>query len=318
MSVPRHRVLPRSYTPDTNRDKRNQAINKNLTVLAFLLPGMVVFLLFLVVPVAQSFYFSTFDWDGFGPPTDFVGIGNFERLWNHNVFRMSFSHSISIVVLSLVLQLPLAMGLALLVGRGKLPGKNLYRAAFFVPYVFSEIVTGIIWQYVYHPTSGLVNVFFSSIIPGYEYQTWLGDRNTALIAVFFVMTWKYFGLHMILYMAGLQGVPSDLEEAARIDGASEANVLRFITLPMMGSTIRMTVYLSVLGSFQQFVLVWTLTRGGPVNSTELLVTYLYKYGITRFQLGYGSAIAVVLFLVTLVFSLGYQRLVMNQDYSEMA
>ncbi|MBN2472155.1 MAG: sugar ABC transporter permease [Anaerolineae bacterium] len=316
MAVPRHRVLPRSNT-QYDREKRKQATNKNLTVLAFLLPGMIVFILFLVIPVSQSFYFSMYEWDGFGPPTDFVGIGNYETLWNHNVFRMSFSHSISIVVMSLLLQLPLALGLALLVGRGKLPGRNLFRMAFFIPYVFSEIVTAIIWQYVYHPTSGLVNVAFSAIIPGYEYQTWLGNRETALIAVFFVMTWKYFGLHMILYMAGLQGVPKDLEEAARIDGASETEVLRFVTLPMMGSTLRMTVYLSVLGSFQQFVLVWTLTKGGPVNSTELLVTYLYKYGITRFKLGYGSAIAVVLFLVTLAFSLGYQRLVMKQDYGEI-
>ena len=314
MSVPRYRVLPRTQS-QFERDKRSQGINKTLTVLIFLLPGLIVFFVFLVLPVFQALQYSLYDWNGFGPPQDFIGVDNYVALLGNNIFQMAFQHSLTIVVLSLVIQLPLAMGLALLVGRGKLPGKNLYRAAFFVPYVFSEIVTAIIWRYVYHPTSGLVNVFFSGIIPGFENQTWLGNRDTALIAVFFVITWKYFGLHMILYMAGLQGVNKDLEDAARIDGATELSVLRYITLPMMGSTIRLTVYLSVLGSFQQFVLVWTLTQGGPVNSTELLVTYMYKYGITRFHLGYGSALAVVLFLTTLVFSIGYQRIVMRQDYS---
>jgi raffinose/stachyose/melibiose transport system permease protein len=123
-----------------------------------------------------------------------------------------------------------------------------------------------------------------------------------------VLTWKYFGFHMILYMAGLQSIPKDLEDAARVDGASEFQTLSRVTLPLLGSTIRLSVFLSVLGSFQQFVIVWILTEGGPVNSSELMATYLYKYGIQRFNLGYGSAVAVMLFAVTLTFSLGYQRL----------
>ncbi|MCC6802364.1 MAG: sugar ABC transporter permease, partial [Anaerolineae bacterium] len=120
--------------------------------------------------------------------------------------------------------------------------------------------------------------------------------------------------HMILYMAGLQSIPADLEDAARVDGATERNVLRHITLPLLGSTIRLTVFLSVLGSFQQFVLVWVMTEGGPVNASELIATYLYKYGIQRFNLGYGSAVAIVLFCITLVFSIGYQRIIMRQDF----
>ncbi len=120
---------------------------------------------------------------------------------------------------------------------------------------------------------------------------------------------------MILYMAGLQSIPGDLEDAARVDGATEREVLQYMTLPLLGSTIRLTVFLSVLGSFQQFVLVWVLTQGGPVNASEVVATYLYKFGIQRFQLGYGSAVAVVLFAITLVFSLGYQRLVMRQDFA---
>jgi raffinose/stachyose/melibiose transport system permease protein len=136
-----------------------------------------------------------------------------------------------------------------------------------------------------------------------------------LFGIFAVITWKYFGFHMILYMAGLQNISKDLEDAARVDGANEAQVLRNITLPLLGSTLRLTVFLSVLGSFQQFVIIQIMTLGGPVNASEVIGTYLFKYGIQRFNLGYGSAVAVVLFAITLVFSIGYQRIILRRDYS---
>jgi raffinose/stachyose/melibiose transport system permease protein len=153
--------------------------------------------------------------------------------------------------------------------------------------------------------------------PGSQTIGWLSDRNVVLYSIFAVITWKYFGFHMILYMAGLQAVSKDLEDAARIDGAGEGRVLRYITLPLMGSTLRLTVFLSILGSFQQFVIIWILTQGGPVNSSQVISTYLYKYGIKNFKLGYGSAVAFVLFAITLVFSLGYQRMLMRQDYGDI-
>ncbi len=314
MSVPRFRVLPR--VQDAAPSKRSRELNKYLTVLAFLLPGLTVLVLFMVIPVAQSARYSTYRWNGFGPLEDFVGMANYEQAFNHNIFRMAVSHSLLIVVLSLAIQLPMALGLALLVGRGRLPGKGLFRTAFFVPYVFSEVVTAVIWEYVYNPRQGLVNVVLGTIIPGYTNQALLGHPNTVMFAIFAVLTWKYFGVHMILYMAGLQAIPSELEDAARIDGATELQVLRWVTLPLLGSTIRLTVYLSVLGSLQQFIITWSLTEGGPVNSSELIVTYLYKFGIQRFQLGFGSAIALILFAMTLLFSLGYQRTIMRQDYAE--
>ena len=115
-------------------------------------------------------------------------------------------------------------------------------------------------------------------------------------------------------MAALQNVSQEVEDAARIDGAYESQVLRFVTLPMIGSTVRLTVFLSILGSIQQFILVWILTEGGPVYSSELIVTYLFKFGIQRWNLGYGSAVAVLLFAMTLLFSIGYQHAVMRQDY----
>ncbi len=314
MAASRFRVLPTAYE-QAQRDKQRRGWSKALMITLFVLPGMVVFTLFLLMPIAQSAYFSLYDWNGFGPLTKFIGLGNYDRLLNHSIFQMSVGHSFIIMSFSVLIQLPLALGLALLIGRGKLPGKKIFRAVLFIPYVFSEVITAIIWLYVLHPQSGVFNTILASFIPGFKPIGWLADRNLVLIGIFVVMTWKYFGFHMILYMAGLQSIPKDLEEAARVDGATEANVLRHITIPLLGSTIRLTVFLSVLGSFQQFVIIWIMTQGGPVNASELIATYLYKYGIQRFALGYGSAVAIILFAITLVFSIGYQRIIMRQDYS---
>mgnify|MGYP002713100762 CR=1 FL=1 len=314
MSAIRFRVLPRQQT-QLLADKQQRQLNKTLLVLLFLLPGMAIFAFFLLIPITRSAYFSFYHWDGFGPLTDYVGFGNYERLLNQKIFQNTLQHSFIIMILSLMVQLPLALSLALIVGRGKLRGKKVFRTILFVPYVFSEVITALIWMYVLHPTDGLVNSVLGGILPNYNPIGWYGDRSLVLYSVFMVITWKYFGFHMILYMAGLQSIPKDLEEAARVDGATERQVLTHITLPLLGSTIRLTIFLSVLGSFQQFVMVWILTGGGPVNSSELIATYLYKYGISRNSFGYGSAVAVILFSITFLFSIGYQRLIMRQDYS---
>jgi raffinose/stachyose/melibiose transport system permease protein len=161
----------------------------------------------------------------------------------------------------------------------------------------------------------MVNLFFGSVIPGYSNVLWLADRNIVILSIFAVITWKYFGLHMILYMAALQGVPREVEDSARVDGATELEIIRKITVPLISPTIRLTIYLSVLGSFQQFVLIWILTQGGPANASQVIATYLYKFGILGLRLGYGSAVAIILFVMTLTFSLLYQYFFMRQDYN---
>ena len=139
-----------------------------------------------------------------------------------------------------------------------------------------------------------------------------------MIAIFVVLTWKYFGLHMILYIAGLQQIPREVEEQASVDGANGWQTLINVTIPMLSKTIFTTIYLSVLGSIQQFDLVWLMTEGGPVNSSEVLTTYMYRNGFISFKLGYGAAVAIVLFLICLVFSLIYQRLFMREEYAGLA
>jgi raffinose/stachyose/melibiose transport system permease protein len=295
-------VIPRSRELSLDPPKHKN----NVAAYLFLLPAFILFFLFLVYPILLSMYYSLFDWNGLGPATDFVGLDNFIQVWSDTIFLKAIGHGLMIVALSLIIQLPLSLGLALMVGRN-LPGRVFYRSIFFMPYVISEVIAAIMWLGLYNadPSRGLINAIIT-LIPGVEPQPWLGDLQTVLPALFVVLTWKYFGLHMLLFMTGLQGIPLEIEEAARIDGASTWQLLTRITIPLLSSTTRTSVYLSVLGSLQQFILVWVMTKGGPVNASEVMATYMYRYGFVRFWLGYGSAVAIVMLLLSLTFSLVYQ------------
>ena len=301
-----------SHRQQISADKRQAQINKALLITIFLLPGFVLLIAFLVVPIGQAFYYSLYNWNGLGPLDDFIGFDNYVRAIGQDIFRGAIQHSLLVMLLSLMVQLPLAMTLAIILVRGELRFQKFFRTLFFLPYVFSEIIAAYIWLYVYNPRGGLLNEFLSLFDPEIAGTAWLANLDTVLIAIFFVLTWKFFGFHMLLYMAGLQNISREVEDSARVSGANEWQVLRYVTLPMMGGTISLSVFLSILGSFQQFIVVWILTEGGPAYRSELIVTYLYKFGIQRMQLGFGSALAIILFLMTLIFSIGYQRTVLRQ------
>jgi raffinose/stachyose/melibiose transport system permease protein len=289
-------------------------LQDHLAIFLFLLPAFVIFLLFIIYPIFRAVYFSLFNWNGMGPATVFVGLNNFKQILTDHVFMKAVVNCLLIVILSLCIQLPLALMLAIMVGRD-LPGRAFFRAIFFLPYVLSEVITAIIWMSMFSPDPerGFINALLV-LIPGVHAQNFLGDLNQVLACVFIVLSWKYFGLHMLLFMAGLQNIPKEIEEAAMIDGANRWQTVRNVTIPLLGSTIRTTVLLSVLGSLTQFNLIWIMTRGGPVNASEVMSTYMYRYAFIRFQLGYGSAVALVMLAICLVFSVAYLRLARQPDY----
>jgi raffinose/stachyose/melibiose transport system permease protein len=284
-----------------------------VTIIGFLLPAAVIYIGLVLLPVAQAIYYSFWRWNGLGPLQSFVGLANYTRVVNDRVFLGALSNNLQILVLSLIVQLPIALGLALLV-RHNLRGRAIFRTVFFLPFVLSQVVTGVIWNFVYLPQGGLISTVFLMLFPGATPPAFLAQPSTVLYALFIVITWKFFGFHMILYTAGLQNIPAELEEAAQIDGCNRLQALRYITIPLLGNTIRLTIYLSVLGSLQFFDLIWIMTTGGPVNASDTMATYLYKFGFLRFQLGYGSAVAVIMFVLCFGFSLFYQRVVMRRDF----
>lgn len=284
-----------------------------LMIFLFLLPAITLFLVFVVYPIFQSIYYSLFNWKGFGPAVDFVGLANFKNILKDRVFLIALRNVLLIIALSLFVQLPLSLMLAVLVGRD-LPGRVIYRTIFFLPYVLSEVIAALMWLFILNPDPdrGFINAVLV-LIPGMEAQPWLGDTSLVLPAVFVALTWKYFGYHMLLFMTGLQNIPAEIEEAGRIDGANSFQNFLYITLPLLRTTILTAVYISVLGSIQQFILVWIMTKGGPVNASETMATYMYRFGFVRFQLGYGSAVAIYMFLICLIFSLVYQGLTRRPD-----
>lgn len=292
--------------------RRRADLGRALTIAVCLLPAAAIYAALVLYPIIQAGYVSLYRWKGLGPLQDYVALQNFERILRDDIFVAALGHNLLILVLSLVVQLPLALGIALLVGRS-MPGRAFFRTVFFLPFVLSEVITGVVWSFLYRPETGLLNQILDVILPGFTPRGWLGNPDTVLYAIFAVITWKFFGFHMILYLAGLQAIPTDLEEAAMLDGASRLRSLWDVTIPLLGPTIRLSVFLSAIGSLQFFDLIWVMTLGGPVNASSTMATYMYSFGFQRFALGYGAAVSLVIFAICFLFALAYQRSVLRRD-----
>ncbi|WP_210507245.1 carbohydrate ABC transporter permease [Naasia sp. SYSU D00057] len=276
-------------------------------------PAMAMFLAFVIFPVVMAAYYGFFSWQGFGIPTQFVGFRNYITILQDPTFQEALAHNGIIVVLSLLLQGPAAILLALLLNR-KLRGQSLIRVLIFVPYVISEVVVGTGWTLILSTNGGL-NGFLEKIGLGAFTQDWLADPSIAIWTLMLIITWKYVGFAVILFLAGLQGIPEELSEAAAIDGASWWQIQRRITLPLLGPTLRIWAFLSIIGSLQLFDLVYIIW-GQYVSSTagtSTMAIYMVTNGRNAGNYGYGNAVAVVLFLISLVVALIYQRFVLRRD-----
>ncbi|PFG34884.1 carbohydrate ABC transporter permease [Sanguibacter antarcticus] len=287
------------------------AWRQRLEIIFFVAPALVLFAIFVVAPVLQAAHYSLFRWNGLGPMDNFVGLANYSRALQDTIFTGAVMHNLIIIVLSILIQLPLGLGIALLLNRD-IWGRAIMRVIIFVPYVLAEVVAGVVWALLLQP-NGAIDAMLGAIGLGGATQLWLGDPDIALLTVMVVLTWKYLGLAIILFLAGLQGVPAELSEAAQIDGASWWATQRRITIPLLGPTIRTWGFLSMVGALQLFDMVWILTKGGPANSTMTMATYLINQGTERSQYGYASAVAVLLFGISFVLAMLYQLLVLRRD-----
>lgn len=298
--------------PASGRRRRPRSSGrKRLEIALFLTPAVLLYVGFVVVPMLMAVFYSGFKWNGLEPLDNFIGLDNYQRALSDPVFRGAIWHNVVFILLSLAIQLPIGLGLALLVNR-KLRGRSVLRMILFAPYVLSEVVTAVAWMLILQP-DGPADVLMQKIGLGDYVQLWLADGNLVLYTLFVVITWKYIGFAIILFLAGLQGVPRELSEAASIDGAGPWQVTRHITLPLLGPTIRIWIFLSIIGSLQLFDLIWIMTLGGPANASNTMVTYIVQRGFQRSQFGYGSAIAVILFIISFAFALMYQRFVLRRD-----
>lgn len=293
------------------------ALRMRLEIAAFVAPALIIFLFFVVWPIVKALQFSVYRWKGYGPLVDFVGLQNYVAVLNNEVFTDALQHNLIVVVASVAIQLPLGLGIALLLNR-KMWGQGILRTIIFVPYVLAEVIAGVVWFQLLQPRYGVIDTLLASVGLSGPAQGWLGTPEYALGTVIVVLTWKYLGLAVILFLAGLQGVPEELYEAAAIDGASWWQVQTRITIPLLGPTLRTWTFLSMIGSLQLFDMVWILTGGGPANATTTMATFLINEGTKRSNFGIASAASVVLFVVALFMALLYQRFVLRRDHQDTA
>jgi len=299
------------------RPRRTGHVRKRAEIVLFAGPALIVFIGFVVVPVILATIYSFFNlpagfqWTHLGDPDRFIGIDNYIRALSSPEFLRAIGNNFGIVFLSLAIQGPLAVAIALLLNR-RMRGQSIFRLLIFVPYVLAEVIAGLSWKLLLQPNGG-VNEVLRSL--GWENPpAWLADPSIAFWTLFAILTWKYLGFAILLMLAGLQGVPDELSEAAQLDGASWWQIQRHITIPLLGPTIRIWAFLSMIGALQLFDMVWvTVAPSVRGLSTETMATYMVQQGQFAGQPGYGSAIAVILFVISLVVALIYQRFALRRD-----
>jgi raffinose/stachyose/melibiose transport system permease protein len=276
-------------------------------------PAILMFLGFVILPVLMAAYYGFYRWKGYGVPTNFVGLRNYITILQDSTFRQALGHNALIVVLSLVLQGPIALGFALLLNQ-KVRGQSIIRVLIFVPYVIAEVIAATGWSLLLQ-TNGAVNDVLKSIGMGWLAHDWLANPKLAIWTLMLILTWKYIGFAVILFLAGMQNIPEELSEAAAVDGASYWQTQRRITVPLLAPTIRIWAFLSIIGALQLFDLVYIIW-GQYVSSTagtSTMATYMVTEGRNAGNYGYGNAVAVVLFLISLIIALLYQRFVLRRD-----
>jgi multiple sugar transport system permease protein len=281
------------------KKQRTMTQRNRLTGYMFLLPNIIGFALFVFVPVIASFLMSFTEWNGFGP-FKFVGLDNYLKLFDDDNFKISFMNSMIFTILSVPLTLFLALIISVWMNAG-IKFVKLFRTAVFLPYVTATIAVAVVWQLILNPSMGPVNQMLQALGVT-EPPGWFSSSAWALISVAIVYIWHSIGYYMVLYLAGLQGIPDHLYEAAELDGAGPIAKFFRVTLPMLSPIIFFTVIIGVINSFKVFDFIYVLTQGGPGRSTQVLVYTIYNVAFKQFSFGYASAMAYVLFLVILVFT----------------
>ncbi|ROR96704.1 carbohydrate ABC transporter membrane protein 1 (CUT1 family) [Salana multivorans] len=270
----------------------------------FIALPVALFLLFMLIPLGMALVLSFFDYSIVGD-SDFVGIANYVKALNDPIFWIALRNTAYYTVLYVPGGLIVALGTALLLNRDARVARA-FRTVFYIPVVSSTVATAAIWLWLLNPQYGLINNVLRWV--GIDGPAWLYESQWAMIAIVVMSVWAGFGANMIIYLAALQGVPNELVEAARLDGAGAPRVFWHVTRPAISRTTFLILTLLLIGAFQVFDQAYVLTKGGPGNSTLTLVYYIYDRGFGRLQMGYASAISFILFLIIMVFSLANARI----------
>ncbi|MGF6231565.1 raffinose/stachyose/melibiose transport system permease protein [Inquilinus ginsengisoli] len=291
----------------TRRRLPRKLVDQVLAPWLFLAPAALIFAIVLVYPMAYSSWLSLFRWDGVSPDKLWVGLGNYVELFTRNrVFWIALKNNVIWSLLSLVV--PTGIGLALALAlEGRFRGSSFFRSVFYFPAILSMSIVGLIWSWMYHPSLGLVNQLLEELgLSGLE-RNWLSDPKISLYSVFAAAAWHNAGLPMLLFLAGLQTISREVLDAARIDGAGRFQRFWYVTFPLLRETTMVVVAITAINSLKVYDIIYVMTYGGPANRTQVLGSWMYFLTYNHNEVGLGTAIAVILFLLTLVFAIPYTR-----------
>ncbi|MFR1832133.1 MAG: carbohydrate ABC transporter permease [Lachnospiraceae bacterium] len=277
-----------------------RALKNSVTAYLFLLPNFLGFLAFTLIPIIFSMVLGFMEWDSANPMV-FVGLDNFKRMLTDETFKISLWNTIYYAVFTVPLTMAAALGLALILNQ-KIKGTNIFRTVFFFPHVASLVAIAVVWNLLFHPTLGPINNILRAVgidnPPG-----WTASVDWAMPAVIIVSIWKSMGYYMVLYLSGLQSIPAELYEAAKVDGANRFQRFKHITLPMLTPTTFFVSIMLTIACFKVFDLISVMTNGGPGRATNVLVLDIYNTAFINYEFGYASAIAMVLFVIVLTITI---------------
>ncbi|SFJ76531.1 multiple sugar transport system permease protein [Paenibacillus sp. UNC496MF] len=280
--------------------------------LAFIAPQLALFLLFTAYPIVMSYVYAFFDWDGYGPPHDYVGFDNFIETLTDPIFWNAFRNSLLFMAYVVAVQVPLALLLALLLNAERLRGKIIYRTIYFLPVVTTTAVVGLVMRFIFGAYKGVVNELLIKLGLLSAPVDWLGSIDTAFLVVVLVGIWKTFGMKLVYWLAGIQSLPKELYESARIDGASAPQLLRYITIPLLLPIGSVILLMSAVNALHVFDLVKAMTDGGPAFKTDMVDVYIYRYAFSGnggARVGFASAAGVAYGIVVMIISLALGLLV---------
>ena len=283
---------------ETDRKKRFGLEQQKIAYL-FIFPPLILFAIFMVIPTLMAFYLSLTNYNVIQIPK-FIGFKNFANIFQDPYFMVALRNTFFYAICYVPLGLIVSLGSAILLNRKK-PGTKLFRTCFYLPVLSSSIATATIWLWLFNPQYGLINRMLSWF--GISGPAWLADSDWAMMAIIIMSVWAGFGGNMMIYLAGLQGIPDYLYEAATLDGATRFQMFRYITIPALTSTTFLVSTMLCIGAFQMFDQAYLLTQGGPGNATVTVVYYIYNTAFGSLNMGYASALSVILFAIILIFSL---------------
>ncbi len=274
-----------------------------LTPYLFLALPVAIYMVWVIGPMIYSFFLSMTVWDGFSSP-QFVGLKNFRRLLRDPVFFISLKNNIAWILTFMTIPVVFGLALAMVLNRN-IPGEKIFKTSFFAPMVLSLVVCGLVWSWLYNPAFGLINVVLRRAGLDSWARGWLSDPDVVMGSVIAVAVWRQVGYVMILYLAGLQSVDKSLVDASMVDGASAVQRFFHVILPQLAPVTVIVIVISIIDSLRAFDLVSVMTRGGPFNQSSVLANFMYIEAFNNYKMGYGAAISVVLFMISLVFIMFY-------------